>query len=361
MKAAMTSRERVLTTLAHQEPDRVPVDYYGNSDIDKRLKKHFGLAEDDHEGLRKALGVDFRHVGAPYVGPRLHPEDPTGEVWIEPCFGVRSRWVAHASGGYWDYCDFPLKDATYDEIAAWPMPNPDDYDYSAVVEQCRQHEGYCLDMGGGHVGDIINSSGFLRGMEQTLVDLITEDPAGLLLAERRSKVWLEVMERTLEAAKGKVDLFGMGEDLGTQLGPIINPELYRKAIRPFHQRFADLAKSYGLPVRIHSCGSSSWAFNDFIAMGIGCVETLQPEAKNMEPAYLKRQYGGKLAFQGMISTAGPLAYGTAAEVEDTVRQTLETMMPGGGYILAPTHMIQDNTPTENVLAMFAAARQHGGY
>jgi uroporphyrinogen-III decarboxylase len=112
---------------------------------------------------------------------------------------------------------------------------------------------------------------------------------------------------------------------------------------------------------IHCCGSSSWAFDDFIEMGIGVVDTLQPEAKNMAPAYLKGRYSDRLAFHGAISTAGPLAYGTPEEVVEDVRRTLGIMMPGGGYALAPTHQIQDNSPTENVVAMYDAARRYGQY
>jgi uroporphyrinogen decarboxylase len=112
---------------------------------------------------------------------------------------------------------------------------------------------------------------------------------------------------------------------------------------------------------IHSCGSSSWAFDDFIQMGIKVVDTLQPEATDMSPSFLKERYGGKLAFHGCISTAGVLAYGTTDEVTRNVRETLEVMKSGGGYILAPTHSIQDNTPIENVIAMFEAARKYGVY
>jgi uroporphyrinogen decarboxylase len=81
----------------------------------------------------------------------------------------------------------------------------------------------------------------------------------------------------------------------------------------------------------------------------------------MAPAYLKARYGDRLAFHGCVSTAGPVAYGTVEEVIADVRQTLEIMMPGGGYALAPTHQLQDNSPTENVLAMYEAARQYGVY
>ena len=96
-------------------------------------------------------------------------------------------------------------------------------------------------------------------------------------------------------------------------------------------------------------------------MGIDAVDTLQPEATNMSPQYLKQHFGGRLSFLGCISTAGPLAYGNACKTEKNVKETLEIMMPGGGYHLAPTHMIQDNTPVENVIAMYQAAHTYGRY
>jgi uroporphyrinogen-III decarboxylase len=198
-------------------------------------------------------------------------------------------------------------------------------------------------------------------MEQTLVDLITDDPAGLLLIDRRLEIQIEVLRRTIEAADGAIDLVWMGEDLGTQQGPRISMDLFRKHIRPRHQRFVDMAKSFDLPVMIHTCGSSSWAYEDFIEMGFAAVDTLQPEAVNMSPAYLKGTFGGRLAFHGCISTAGPVAYGTEEDVVKSVRETLEIMMPGGGYCLAPTHQLQDNSPTENVVAMYDAAKRYGVY
>jgi uroporphyrinogen decarboxylase len=204
-------------------------------------------------------------------------------------------------------------------------------------------------------------TGTLRSMEQVLVDLATDDPAGLLLIDRRIDIMVEVTRRTLEAAKGKIDFLWLGEDLGTQNSPIMSLEMFRKHIRPRHQRFVDLAKSFGIPTIIHTCGSSSWAYEDFIEMGINGVDTLQPEATNMSPEYLKQRFGGRLFFHGCISTAGPVAYGTPAEVTEYCRRTLEIMMPGGGYCFAPTHALQDNSPTENVLAMYEAARQYGVY
>jgi uroporphyrinogen decarboxylase len=358
MSSPLSPKDRVLTTFAHQEPDRVPLNYAGNPGINARLMQHFGLAEGDYEGLLTALETDFRGVGAPYTGPPLHGELPDRRV--DPLWGIRTRYIEHPSGGYWDFCDFPLREATEEEVAAWPLPSPDDYDCSGVAEACRRQQRFAIN-GAAGFGDIINGNGMLRGMEQTLIDLVTDEPAGLLLADRRMAVQLEVTARILEAAQGGVDFVWLGEDLGTQIGPLISLDTFRKHIRPRYQPFCDLARSYNLPVMIHTCGSSSWAYEDFIEMGIHAVDTLQPEAKDMSPEYLKQTFGGRLAFHGCISTAGPLAYGTVEDVTRTVRETLETMMPGGGYCLAPTHQIQDNTPTENVLAMYEAAKRHGTY
>ncbi|MBM3471937.1 MAG: hypothetical protein FJX75_01530 [Armatimonadetes bacterium] len=358
MSVEVTPKDRVLTAFARREPDRVPLNYSGNPGITGRLLKHFDLADGDYEGLLQALEVDFRGVGAAYVGPRLHEEAPGRRV--DPLWGIRTRYVEHHTGGYWDFCDFPLREASVEEVAAWPMPSPDDYDYSGIAEACKRYERYAIN-GAAGFGDIINGNGMLRGMEQTLIDLITDESAGLLLADRRMSIQLEVTTRILEAAKGGVDFIWLGEDLGTQIGPLISLDTFRKHIRPRYQPFCDLAKSHNLPVMIHTCGSSSWAYDDFIEMGIDVVDTLQPEAKDMSPAHLKQAFGDRLAFHGCISTAGPLAYGTVEDVTRTVRETLEVMMPGGGYCLAPTHQIQDNTPTENVLAMYEAAKRYGTY
>ena len=179
----MNSRERVVTVLNRGVPDRVPVDYSSNEDIDRRLKQHFGLAAADGEGLLRALGVDFHGIGPRFVGPSRHADIPARGIKVD-AWGMRRRWVAHPSGGYWDYCDFPLAEATEEQVAAWPMPSPDDYDYRGVASECRRLRAYALHAGGAGTGDVINSNGMLRGMEQTLIDLVTDDPAGLLLADR---------------------------------------------------------------------------------------------------------------------------------------------------------------------------------
>jgi len=355
----LTPKQRVRAALACRQADRVPINYGANPGIDRRLKEHFDLAPDDSESLRRILGVDFRGVGAPYRGPRLHAEIPDRRV--DGLWGVRTRYIAHDAGGYWDYCDFPLQDADEATVAAWPMPSPDDFDYSHVAAACRDRLPHAVHAGNPGLGCVMNTAGFLRTMEQMFVDLITDDAAGLLLIKRRMDIEFEVARRVLAAAEGGVDFLWIGEDLGTQHAPIISMDLFQKHIKPYHQRLIDLADSHGIPTMIHTCGSSSWAYEEYIRMGMAAVDTLQPEATDMSPAHLKETFGGRLAFHGCISTAGPVASGSAEEVVADCRQTLDTMMPGGGYCFAPTHSLQDNSPTENVIAMYETAHRYGRY
>lgn len=358
-KERMTSKERVLATFAFQKVDRVPVNYRTNAGIDARLKAHFGLKKDSNQRLREILGVDFRGIGVHYIGARLHKEIP--DRLVDPQWGWRRRWIKHGSGGYWDYCDFPLQDADEEMVAAWPIPTADDFDYSSLVESCKRNEKYALYVGGAGTACVMNTAGFFRGMEQMLVDLAIDEPAGLLLIDRFMELQYRRLERILDKVGKLVDFVWMGEDLGTQIGPLISTELFRRHIRPYHERFINMAKTYNLPVMLHTCGSSSWAYEDYIEMGLKAVDTLQPEAKDMSPQYLKQHFGGRLMFHGAISTTGALSFGTVQDVIKDVKQTLEIMMPGGGYCLAPTHSFQDNTPVENVVAMYETAHKIGRY
>jgi uroporphyrinogen decarboxylase len=244
---------------------------------------------------------------------------------------------------------------------SWPMPSPDDYDYAPLIPYCESHGDYPIVLGGAGVGCVMNRIGQFRGMPDALCDVATEDAAGLYLADRMLEIDFEIARRALEKVGDRVQIFCMGEDLGTQKGPIINPETYRRVLKPRHRRYIDEAKKYGLLVMFHCCGSSSWAYDDLADMGVDIIDTAQPECAGMDPAHLKRRYGAKLSFHGMISTAGVLAFGSPAEVAGEVRRILDIMMPGGGYALGPTHMIQSNSPLENVLAMYESAQEYLEY
>jgi uroporphyrinogen decarboxylase len=359
MTATLTPRERVLGFLHRAPIDRIPVDYCANPGIDRRLKAHVGLAEHDDEGLRRALGVDFRGLGAAYTGPRLHPEQ-TG-VQVDACFGIHTRWVEHATGGYQDFCDFPLATAARDAVAAWPFPDPDRFDYAGLAAQAAAWRGFGVHLGNAGTGDVLNFSGALMGMARVYAALAEDDPAWHLLAERKIDCEVAVLERSLAACRGAVSFLWMGEDLGSQRGPLCSLATYRRIIAPLHRRILDLARSHDLPVMIHSCGSSRFAFADFAAMGIAAIDVLQPDAAGMDAVEIKAAFGDRLAFHGGIGTGGVVAHGTPAQAGAEAERVIRAYMPGGGYAFSPAHALQDDTPVANVLAIYDAARRVGAY
>jgi uroporphyrinogen decarboxylase len=356
----MTSKERVQKTFNYEKTDRVTIGYEANSAIHKNVCKALGIKPDDHEGLLQAIGVDYRSVSAPYTGPELFKAPPGRKV--DHLEGAIMRWVEHETGGYWDFCDFPLLGASEEAFNQFPVPNPDHFDYAAALELAKSYNNiYALYIGGAGIPDIINSNGRIMGMEDILCYLLTEDDYAINFVERRVRFQLGFLERLLDKCKNLIDFMWLGEDLGTQTSPMISLETYRKVLKPIHKNFAELAAAYSIPSMIHTCGSSSWAYEDFIEIGIKGVDTLQPEAANMSPEYLVQHFGGRLNFRGCISTAGPLAYGTPEDVINVCKETLNTMKKVKGYHFAPTHQIQDNSPVENVIAMYQAVHDFGHY
>jgi len=356
---SMSAKERMLKTFNREKTDRVSIGYEANETVHGRLAAALGIDAADYEGVLLALGVDYRGVGAPYIGPSLFKELPGRRC--DALDGFYTKWVENKDGGYWDFCDFPLEGADSETIANYPVPSPDDFDYAAIASQLARCGDFAVYIGGAGIPDIINSTGRIMGMEDTLCNLLTEDPATMHLLRRRMDMYLSVLERILAMYTGKIDFMWLGEDLGTQHAPMISLDLYRKVLKPIHKQFIDLACAYNLPVMVHSCGYSSWVYEDFIEMGVKAVDSLQPEAANMSPAYLKGKYGDRLSFRGLISTAGPLAYGSAEDTRQDCKAILDSMTLGGGYHFAPSHAIQDNTPVENIIAMYQAAHDFGRY
>lgn len=360
-RETMSSKERVRRTFQFEKTDRVTIGFETNYEIFKKLCIALNITDFDPEKLYEALGVDYRPVEAAYIGKPLFPVPPNRVVnQLEGCI---MRWVEHASGGYWDFCDFPLKDATDEMFDQFPVPNPDDFDYDIALEKAKSiaEKKLAIYVGNPGTPDIINSNGRIMGMEDVLCHLMLDDEAALRFMKRRSDFQLGYMERLISKCKDHIDFVWLGEDLGTQIAPMISLDLYRKKIKPVHKQFVDLANDFNIPAMIHTCGSSSWAYEDFIEIGVKGVDTLQPEAANMSPEYLVKHFGGRLNFRGCISTAGPLSTGTTAEVEAVCRDTLEVMKSTRGYHFAPTHQIQDNTPVENVITMYNCAYKYGQY
>lgn len=346
-----TPRERVLSAVNHQQPDRPPIVIWVTPEIDKLLREYFAPIS-----YLDALEVDIRKVVPKELkGPAL-PEHGSGidrrDIW-----GTGYKDVPNNAGGvYSEAYDLVLaRLTTMADVEAHPWPNPDDYDYSVIAEQIKQHEGYAIVLGSSSVPDIINSVGRGRGMEQVLIDIITEDEVGTAIIDRRVDFYYEWCRHGLEAGNGNIDILHLGEDLGTQKGPTVSPEMFDTFFRPRLQKFIDLAHEYGAKAMLHSCGSTRLLQSRLIDMGLDILDSVQPEPVGMNPEELKHEFGDKLTFCGMMSTQITLPHGTVEECRKEARHRLDVIGKGGGYIFAPAHNIQPDTPLENILAIYEEA------
>ncbi len=347
----MTPRERVLTAIAHQEPDRPPIQIHVTPEIDAALREHFGDVS-----YIEAFEVDFRTV-CPL--PRKPPRQPApgSRIAYYDEWGVGYEMVPNNAGGlYPEARDLALaRLETMDDVLAYPWPDPGDYDYGVIPSQMEAAGDYAVCLGNAGIPDIINGVGRGRGMERVLTDIITEDEVGIAIIDRRVDFYYEWCRRALEAGGGRIDILCLGEDLGSQKGPTMSPATFDAFFRPRLQKFYDLGHSFGCKVMMHSCGSTRMLQPRLIEMGLDVLDAVQPEPEGMDPEELKREFGDRLTFCGMISTQQTLPRGTVEECRAEARHRIDVIGKGGGYIFAPAHAIQPDTPLENVLAIYEEA------
>lgn len=173
--------------------------------------------------------------------------------------------------------------------------------------------------------------------------------------------FMDYNTRTFEASRGLIDGFFCGDDMGAQQGPLISVDMYR---RYFKDRFCDyvtLAHQCKLPVMYHTCGSVKALIPEFIDCKLDVLQSLQPQAHDMDLCVLKKEYGRALAFQGGADIQGVLPHGSPADVSRMVCRLAGCGAPGGGYIFGTAHNIQPDTPIENVVALFEAYHEFGAY
>jgi uroporphyrinogen decarboxylase len=384
---ATSSRERVLTALRHQEPDRVPVDFLATPEIWQRLAEHFkldgssidsgGFFTPEREMLLRQFSVDCRLVSYDmFCAPPervLHPQaqidwwsslsrSSPNRMWRQllpdgsslDIWGHHTRTVENPSGAYEEFLRWPLREAaTTLELSQYDWPEPDWWDFSplrSAIQRINPNSQYHLRY---RAGTVFESAWQLRGMEEFLTDLAINPDIPLYIMERLTDVIVENTRRVLQAAGDLIDMVYFYDDVGAQTGLMISKNMWRRFIRPFHQRIIETARSFGKSVMYHCDGAIYPLIGELIDMGVDVLNPIQPNAKDMAPARLKAEFGDRLAFHGGIDIVGTLPKGTPEEVRDEVRQRVRGMGEGGGYILASSHHIQADTPIQNILAMYA--------
>ena len=338
----MTSKERVLAAFAHREPDRVPCWCGSSPEFWDKAKRSLGL---DDEGLRVRLGDDFRRVFGTYRGPQ--PALSTGATWRSP-FGVERIGI-----GYGQPLGHPLAHAeSIEDVMEYPWPDPAWVDVSRIKAEADAWSGEYAILGGEWSPfwhDVID----LVGMEKLYFLMYDHPDVAALLFQKVTDFYYQVSANIFEAAAASIDISFIGNDFGSQTGPLLGTDQFERFAFPSLARLVDLGHRHGLKVMMHCCGGFRPLFPPLIAAGLDGVHALQPFCTGMEPAGLKKDFGDRILLNGAIDSHHVLIEGTPDFVREQTRATLEIMAPGGGYVAGASHdYILEDTPLENVLAMF---------
>lgn len=356
----MTSKERVLCAADHRQPDRVPVDFGAHGQVVRSLREYLGLpAEAD---LLAVLETDLRGVG-PRIKWQASPiayADPTKEVTAEGLYldlwGVGFRRATTPTGDYIDIAWHPLAElGSEEELDAHEYMDPDDWDYSGVGEAARAQGEYAV---WAHCRGTFEISWFLRGLEGFMTDLAVEPARACGLMDRVQEPLKERLRRILEAGGDAIDIVEYNDDVGTQKGLMMSPQMWRRYLKPRIGEIFELIRRYGKRVRYHSCGGVREILPDLIDLGLEILTPFQPLAAGMEPVALKRDFGRHLTLHGGIDMQELLPHATAARVREETARLLEVLNEGGGWIACSSHNLQPDTPPENIVAMYEVLLGH---
>ena len=260
------------------------------------------------------------------------------------------------AGLYNEFSEFPLSFAqTPADIENYRFPDPNAKGrFDRAEKSIKKYAGeYAV------IGDletsIFETAWYLVGLEKLLMDIIEGAPYLPVLLDKIMNINMEIGQKLIDLG---VDILWAGDDFGSQQGMIMSPEIWRRVFKPrikilfetFRQRNPDIKIAW------HSCGSIAPIIPDFIELGLDILNPIQPRANGMDPDLLKKNYGRDLVFFGGIDVQYLLPYGKPHEVKEEVAKIARILGSGGGYIAAPAHNIQDDTPVENIYAMYEAIK-----
>ncbi len=408
----MTSRERVLTSLNHRSPDKIPIDFSGHRSSGiaalayPKLREYLGLpprpvrvydivqqlaiVDDD---ILDRFGVDTIEMGRGFL-----KEDKNWKEWVlpdgTPCLipsymKMEQRgddWAVLTEQGielglqkkgwlYFEQTYFPLmergiRDDDFSDLedilnktiwtgavspgAHLPLEGQGSEELSRGARALREStDRAILGLFGGNMFEVPQ---MLYRMDNYLMALSLYPEAVLRLSERLCTIYLKGLEKWLDTVGPYIDIILFGDDLGGQNGPLISTDMYRRYFKPYHQKLFSRAKELAdVKVMLHCCGGVRELLPDLIDAGIDAINPVQFNCVGMDPTELKVEFGRDLTFWGGgCDTRDILPNAPPETVRQHVQGQIATLGPGGGFVFQQVHNILANVPPENIVAMFDA-------
>ncbi len=353
----MTSRERVLTALRRSGPDRVPAALYGEI-VGYTPSVADLLAA--HCGERTALD----HFGFDITSFTIDPtrESTDFSVYLPPDeHTVVDEWgVGWKGGSHLHYAEIlhPLQSLTSRRIADYPFPDLDrEYRYATAAARIADihDQGRAAAY---FAGSIYETAWYMRSMEQLLLDIMTDRATADLLLDRITDI---VSAAAAHLAAADLDLLVLGDDIAMQSGMMMSIPMWREVFKPRLERVIQAAREAKPDILVfyHSDGNVWDAIPGLIEVGVDVLNPVQPEC--MDPAEVKTTFGDRLSFFGTVSVQQTMPFGSPEDVRSEIRERIRTVGHGGGLLLSPSHVLQPDTPWENIVAFFEAVEEYGRY
>ncbi len=379
----MDSRTRVLETLNHRRPDRIPLDLGAglccrmHAAFYRRLLDHFGLKEEIRLSSRVAqvapasdsvlerLQCDIRTPSALFrskaeTAPKEWEDD--AYLYLRDSWGTGYR-MPKSMPLYYDMYDFPLADAP-EKIASYAWPAPEEIDPAGVQQAKAYHgAGYPVVFTDHYANGFLQTAPRLFGFDGWLTMLGAGDAEVKIYLDRLLEMKMRHYDQVFAGYGDALDIVCESDDLGIQTGTFISPGMFRDVFKPYWRRlFAHIRANSGAKILLHSCGSCEAVIGDLIDVGLDILNPVQISAADMEPTSLKRKYGRDLVFWGGgVDTQKILPLGTPAEVKDNVKRNIEALAKDGGFVFATVHNVQSDVPVRNFLAMWEAFIENRKY
>lgn len=381
----MKPRERVLATINHEVPDRVPLCIGVSNATGMKMKPY--------RELKQLLGIDapdqyiydWPELGTAAVDEqtmrRLH-SDVRAVLDLEPA-DVLARnhqraphtpWIDSWGSGQVELTDdvwfpgvHPLANATtLEEIERYPWPDMNDPSRVAHVrdqaQRLRDADDYAI-VATPWLLFPFERAHAMQGMDKFLINMMMAPDFAQALLRKITDLCKTLMGNFLAECGDLIDIIKIGDDLGTQNSLMISPKMYRQFLKPLHAEFISFIKARTqAKVFFHTDGDVFDLIPDFIEMGIDILNPIQTSAGRMSNlAELKRRFGQNMVFCGAVDTHRVLPYGTPDDVRQELRRVMDVLGPGGGYMVASVHTIMNDVPAENILAMADAVEEFGKY
>ncbi len=403
----LTSRERVVLALNHKEPDRVPIDLGGMAATGimvqayDKLKKLLGVNTGTNyvydmgqmlamveEPILKRFGIDIIPLGRKsyyinewkdwqlFDGTKVKiplnynpKEDENGDIVL---FDNKGNIAGKMPKGGYYFEGLPGPDTHPMYESQYKKPSIEEYEpYNQFSEDelkyLHEKADYLFKNTDyailGNTGFGVLSGLALGGFNEWWTMLITDQKYVRAIYEKTVNAWIENLKLYYQAVGDKVCAVVFNDDLGTQKGEWMKPEMFKELIAPHYKMvWKWVHENTKWKIFLHSCGSIYYVINTLIDCGLDILNPVQCSAANMEPERLKKEFGNRLVFWGGgCNTQWTLPFGKPEEVREEVKERIRIFAPGGGFIFNQVHNIQHGTPPENTVAMFDTVLESGKY